>query len=336
MTPHKFKPFLKFPNPLKLILVFTTGLFVGLLVSRFYNKSPETPVIEHREGQYEFINPLLECEGSEEMISKELSPFRERLEELIQKKINEKKIHSAAVYFRDLNNGPWIGINEKEAFLPGSLLKIPIMMGYLKKAEKDPDILIRTIEFKEAATISGQFIRPAVLLEKGKSYTVEELIRRMIIYSDNEAARLLRSADEEDLYHEVYKDLGLEVPAGGGYKISVKKYASFFRMLFNASYLNKEMSNIALKILSNSDFNEGLVAGVPPDVPVAQKFGESKSEDNQRQLHNCGIVFYPKHPYLLCVMTRGDDYRNLTPVIRDVSRLTFEEVDSQMRSYQIK
>ena len=128
-------------------------------------------------------------------------------------------------------------------------------------------------------------------------------------------------------------DLGIPVPDGlHEYRINVKKYASFFRILFNASYLTKEMSNKALGLLSKADFDEGLVAGVPPGVPTAQKFGESKSPDNQKQFHDCGIIYYPNHPYLLCVMTKGNAYEKLAPAIRDISRSTFEEVDRQMHS----
>ena len=315
--------------PSLLIFVFGVGLACGWLLKGNAN-IPE--VKEHREGQYEFINSLLECEGTSDSISKELSSFREKLDDLIQKEVAAKRINFASVYFRDLNNGPWIGVNEKEPFLPGSLLKVPIMIAYLKKAESDTSILLKKIKYEGNAPPTGQFMQPAVRLEKGKSYTIEELIYRMIVYSDNDATYLLQMNDDGNIiYSQVYAELGLEVPGGlSPYRISVKKYASFFRILFNSSYLNKEMSNRALKLLSHADFNRGLVAGVPPQVPIAQKFGESKSADGQKQFHDCGIVYYPNHPYLLCVMTRGDDYNTLAPVIRDMSTLVFEEIDSQM------
>lgn len=322
------KPFLKrLLIPSLLIIFFGAGLVCGWLLK---DSNPEAT--EHHEGQYEFINPLLECEGSKELISRELSSFRDKLEDLIQKEIEAKKINFASVYFRDLNNGPWIGINEKEPFLPGSLLKVPVMMAYLKKAESNPSILTKKIKYEGNAPPTGQFVQPALRLEKGESYTVEELIYRMIVYSDNDAQYLLQVNDEEDLYGKVFADLDIQTPYGlSSYRINVKKYASFFRVLFNSSYLNNEMSNKALKLLSYADFGEGLVAGVPPGVGTAQKFGESKSSDGQKQFHDCGIVYYPSHPYLLCVMTRGNDYNTFAPVIKSVSKLVFEEVDSQMR-----
>lgn len=315
--------------PSLLIIFFGAGLAFGWLLKGNTNIPEEK---EHHEGQYEFINPLLACDNADS-ISRELLPFREKLENLVQKEVAAKRVNFASVYFRDLNNGPWIGINEKEPFLPGSLLKVPVMIAYLKKAESDPSILTKKIKYEGNAPPTGQLVQPAVRLEKGKSYTVEELIYSMIVYSDNDATFLLQMNLEPELYNRTYVDLGLDSPDGLSiYRISVKKYASFFRIMFNSSYLNKDTSNRALELLSHAYFNEGLVAGVPPGVQIAHKFGESKSSDGQKQFHDCGIVYYPKHPYLLCVMTKGDDYKTLAPLIRDVSTLVFEEVDRQMNS----
>jgi hypothetical protein len=42
--------------------------------------------------------------------------------------------------------------------------------------------------------------------------------------------------------------------------LSVKDMATFFRILYNASYLGRENSEYALKLLSQVDFNNGLRA----------------------------------------------------------------------------
>ena len=46
-----------------------------------------------------------------------------------------------SVYFRNLNNGPWFGIRENEGFAPASLMKISILISYLKMSETDPNLL---------------------------------------------------------------------------------------------------------------------------------------------------------------------------------------------------
>lgn len=318
-----------FPNWLIALFLFASGLLSGLALSAALNYKTGFPSEKH-EGQYEFINPLLECEGSEDLISGELVSFKHKITDLVNKEMESKKAVSIAVYFRDLNDGPWFGIDEKEPFSPGSLLKVPIMMGFFKKAESDPAILTKQLKYDKKLSPWPQFIKPASEMEIGKSYTIEELIYRMIVYSDNEALLLLSSYDNGEIIKTVYRDLNIQYPADGQpYNITIRKYTSFFRILFNASYLNKDMSNKALRILADVDFNAGLVAGVPSNIPVAHKFGEQE-RNGQKQFHDCGTVYYPKNPYLLCAMARGDNFDDLISSIRDISRLAYEEVDKQV------
>lgn len=294
---------------------------------------------EHRLGGYRLINPLLECEPEESKF-KLLLPFQYKLEKLIAQK-SMKKATLISVYFRDLNNGPWFGIKEDENFSPASLLKVPLMMGYFHAAEDNPEILTRMIRFEKSVDLNqSELIKPSVRMENGKLYTVDNLIYRMIVYSDNDAANLLIENTSLELFTETYRALGIEVP---GVRqavdfMTVREYASFFRILFNASYLSKKYSEKALDYLSQVQFKDGLAAGVPHNVTVAHKFGERRlirDEDSSQvsiQLHDCGIVYFPNHPYLLCVMTRGNDISELSDVIKNVSRFVFDETERQMKS----
>jgi hypothetical protein len=40
-------------------------------------------------------------------------------------------------------------------------------------------------------------------------------------------------------------------------------------------------------------------------------------------------VYYPQNPYLLCIMTEGDDFNALSEVIGIVSKAVYEEFDSR-------
>jgi hypothetical protein len=83
--------------------------------------------------------------------------------------------------------------------------------------------------------------------------------------------------------------------------------------------------------MTRSTFKDGLVAGVPEGTIVAQKFGERSLETGQ-QLHNCGIVYVPSQPYLLCVMTQGTNVASLRSVIRDISAITYRAVTNKDNS----
>ena len=108
--------------------------------------------------------------------------------------------------------------------------------------------------------------------------------------------------------------------------MNVKEYSSFFRVLYNSSYINKESSEFALELLAESKFTEGIKSGVPKNIVVSHKFGEQINKNSLLQLHDCGIVYAPKKPYILCVMTRGNNFDELADIIKNISKITYDSV----------
>jgi beta-lactamase class A len=113
--------------------------------------------------------------------------------------------------------------------------------------------------------------------------------------------------------------------------MSVKQYSSLYRVLFNASYLSKEYSQKALEILSKSEFKDGIVDGIPQSMTIAHKFGERHYSTGVDQLHDCGIIYYPYHPYLLCIMTKGTDFKQQSKTIRDISDKIYKEMEKRYK-----
>ncbi len=312
-------------------LIFFSGYLAGNFqaASRLIKKNQESSQLRQK-GSYKLVNPLLECDFYNEgnfLRSKELE---DKLKQVAEKMTDHYNVKHVSIYFRDLNNGPWLGYNEEEKFTPASLLKVPIMMAYFKQAESDPEVLKKELVYKISADDARNFsnIEPAEKLENGKKYSIEKAIETMIRYSDNNAANLLLREIDRSFLEKVYSDLMLPVPGKMGETenfMTVKEYSSFFRILYNASYLSREMSERALRLLTFSDYRKGLVAGVPKDVLVAHKFGERRI-DESTQLHDCGIVYNEQKPYLLCVMTRGGNLGLLEKVISEISAKVWEEV----------
>ena len=214
-------------------------------------------------------------------------------------------------------------------------------MGHLAapQQENNPEILRNKLTYKRKLVIDIiQNILPDKELEIGKSYSVNELIYRMIAFSDNEAYNLLRINMHIEWVRNMFKDIGIFVPDVRDNKdlISAREYGFFFRILFNASYLNHAMSEKALKILTKTTFKTGIVAGVPPYVNVAHKFAEKKDATNQMiQLHDCGIIYYKNAPYVLCIMTYGNDFADLLDIIKNISSIVYNEVDDYYKNKDI-
>jgi hypothetical protein len=51
--------------------------------------------------------------------------------------------------------------------------------------------------------------------------------------------------------------------------------------------------------------------------------GSESTLTGERQLHDCGIVYAPGKPYLICIMTRGSDFKRLSPVIAQISKQVY-------------
>jgi beta-lactamase class A len=323
-------------NLLLYSILIVIGIGIGVLFKTLYPSDVSNIYKQTRSGGNEYINPLIDFESVESTKIKTLVSLENTLEEYSQEKTKypeETNISHISVYFKDLNSGAWIGINEDEEFSPASLLKLPLMITAYKLAENDPEFLNRSIVYTREDSFVDQITLPEQTLVEGQEYTLEELIRRLIVYSDNEALMSIEKIlDYEDVVH-VYSDLGLRNPYEYGMEdsLSVKGYATFFRILYNASYLNKEMSTKALKLLSETNYDKGITTGVPIDIKIADKFGEREFVDGltyeRKQLHDCGIVYYPEKPYILCVMTKGSDFNSLQKVLQDISKIVYKEVD---------
>jgi len=321
----------KIKLPIIIIIVFTFGLLCGLYGSSIIHQDDAQSKEIRLPEQYKFINPLLECDTNIGN-SKPINRLRDLIRSYIEKKKNEKVVSEVAVYYRDLNNGPWFGVNEKTLFSPASLIKVPMMISYLKLAETDPRIL----DIKVKNTLSNKdsytnivFV-PKEKLEN-KEYTIDELIRRMIVYSDNVAYDLLFNLIDNAKLVKTYSDLGVDISKAyndpNGNTLTIKDYSSFFRILYNSSYLNRTMSEKALELLSGVDFADGIVAGVPKDTMVSHKLGERiYVETGEKQLHDCGIVYKKEKTYMICIMTRGFDFNYLPEIIQNISRMVYLDV----------
>ncbi len=236
------------------------------------NIADEVKPARQNNNQYQFINPLLGYEVPGDV--KEFNEYTTLINKVDGNvaKANNSNLDGYSFYFRDLSLGRWAGENENDAYSPGSMMKVAIMVTYFKEAETDPSILQKTFQYSSSTVdqINGVPFSSASDLQVGKSYSVEKLIESMIINSDNGAKDVLLNNIDQRSFIEVHTDLGLPNPATNeNYTITAKQYTILLRVLYNATYLGRQYSEKALQILSKATYNQGLVAGVPKDTVVA-------------------------------------------------------------------
>jgi hypothetical protein len=151
----------------------------------------------------------------------------------------------------------------------------------------------------------------------------------MIVHSDNPSSDMLVDFLSQNLSREELELLSREndlIAPLRGYQsgeivVTARSYSGYFRVLYNATYLGREMSEVGLGLLARSSFDLGIARGVPDGVVVANKygFGGDPRDPLDFQFHDCGIVYSDRSPYILCIFTKSTGDRAAQEVISAIS-----------------
>lgn len=156
---------------------------------------------------------------------------------------------NVGIFLQDINTGAWLGINEREGFLPASMLKVPIMIAILKQIDRNE------IEFESIIEIEGADIDPyaGTLYQKGPGakLTVWELIKEMILSSDNTAKNALKRQLTSAELNAVFTHVGIPNPyIEAEQTVTPRGYTRVLKSLYYSSFLS------------------------PLDMPLVNKFGK--------------------------------------------------------------
>ena len=288
--------------------------------------SVATSTTESEDAHFQLINPTITANLGKHYIIN-FAPLKDTLVN-IQKKYGEKTY----VYFLYLNNGVWVGLNEREVFKAASMLKVPLAMSVFKMVE-DKKINLDTTYILEEKDMDNRF---GELYKEGPGgvHSLKELVRIMLEQSDNTAMHaidtLLNRYGIADPLSDVYTAFGwqyLEPPAiNEAYNyadINLKTLANMFLALYNSTYLTPEHSEQILLYLSQTPFNEKILEGVPNDVTVSHKIGIGGDTNT---FSDCGIVYVPNQNYVACMGTSELSEQKANEFMKETSSAIYNYV----------
>ncbi len=285
-------------------------------------------------SHYAFVNPEPDCDTLVATISR-LQKAQADASAQIDLMLRDGKAKRISVFSRDLKTFRYVSVNEQDAYEPASLLKVPLMVAYDKLSEVEPDALSKSVTIGDQDLNGAEELAnadPMLLSKPGQSYTVENLIERMIKYSDNNATDALYKNIDPAFLERVLMDLGIRIPKQNSMEnrdfVNTKSFAAIFRMLYNSSYLSRDLSEKALRLMSQTTFAKG-ARSVLPDT-VIEKYGERSVFDQtgallNRELNECGIVYPKSGPYTFCIFTEGGNYIDLVGVIQTLSKTLYTD-----------
>lgn len=289
-----------------------------VLIYRYTNVKPDAHV---NPADYPYLSPRIMNENRNDVFIG-LIPLRDEINRYI-----EEQGGKISLYFDYLPSNSSIGVNEKNQFPMASLFKLPTVIGIYVLIERDqlsPDTLL-TVEERHIDKDYGDFWKRGV----GTTISVREAIEITLKESDNTTWQLLLDQLPPTFRKDLLFDLDIpqiEIREGVFYPVSsAKSYSAILRTLYLSSILTKEHSNEILDMLSNTKFHSMLPAGVSEGVKVAHKIGtfEYNADGDGYIYSDCGIVYIPKRPYVLCVMTPAENESVAQQHISHLSKMVY-------------
>lgn len=231
----------------------------------------------------------------------------------------------------DLSSGFHVGYNAAASMPAASTIKVPVMVEVFRQLELGHFDLTRrmTLLGSDKDNGSGDLCDEP----SGGTYSVADLLARMIDVSDNTATNMLIRLVGRSNINSTMLNLGLEHThltsdvRTGSYAVRQSLRTSPDDMVHLLSLMAKRQlvddwsSNEMISILEEDQINTLLPAALPDDVPVAHKTGSFFDT-----LNDVGIVYADDAPYVIAVMTTHLPSLSLGRwFIRSLSRLTFDQ-----------
>ncbi|MGB6985448.1 MAG: serine hydrolase [Candidatus Aquilonibacter sp.] len=237
---------------------------------------------------------------------------------------------SSAVEVMDLSTGYHIGYNAGAAMPAASTIKVPVMVEVFTQLEEGRFDLDRhvTLLASDKDYGSGDLCDEPV----GSTYSVDELLNKMIDISDNTATNMLIRLVGVRSINRTMAVLGLQRTRLTGYvrtdswsvrqalESSPADMVHLLTMMAKRELVDDWSSNEMISILEDDQINTLLPEPLPQGIAVAHKTGSFFDT-----LNDVGIV-YGDAPYVIAVMTTHLPSLDMgRTFIRTLSLLTFQQ-----------
>ncbi len=310
------------------ISICVIGILVGAFVPIFNPSNYVSVSNQDCVTSLTFIKPTIDCDITERKTVL-LEELQRKLEILASGYTQTGQATRIGIFVRDLKSTRFAGVNQNENFIMASLLKLPLGIAGYKLAEVEPKVLEQAITYGGTPNLyANQNIPVSDRIVSGQKYSIRELIRRSIVYSDNTTAQLLSDFYAPGYFDLILNALGIQFrldEVNNEDLVNPRNYANIFRSLYNSSYLTAKYSNELLEILTETEYRNGAIKHIPADVKVAHKFAERAVLDIYgnaafRQFHECGLVYVKNgsEPYTFCIMTEGTQFESLEKIQQEV------------------
>jgi beta-lactamase class A len=230
------------------------------------------------------------------------------------------------IYIKNLATGETYEYNSGEQFYAASLHKLPIAQAVINNVEAGNMAFKQNITYTEDDYFTGT--GSIIKTDFDTDYTVEDLLFRLLNHSDNIAQVMLTKNMSARSVNEAFITLSpLQTTDFLVENITTPfEIAGIFENIYN-NKVNTQLiasisedtgnvtSNVILKMLLNTPFNDRLISGFEKNYLFAHKIG-NWPEDSL--WHDCGILF-ADDPIVVCFMSKGAVYEEVTSAAKRIA-----------------
>ncbi|MEJ2184643.1 MAG: class A beta-lactamase-related serine hydrolase [Gemmatimonadota bacterium] len=246
----------------------------------------------------------------------------------------------------DPNTGDMYSVNGDESFPSASIVKLAVMVDVYARVVEGQLRLNDPLTFLAIDRTGGSGVLQ--FMDAPLQITVWDAVFLMITLSDNTATNLLLAKLPPHAVTERMHKLGLprtrifvrvnadpddsfapdSARAYGLGMTTPNEIASLLTMLYRRELVSPEASDAMMAVLRHQFYKEGLPRHLPPGVEVAHKTGSLAAARN-----DCGVVYGPVRPFVICVLTKDNEDRRWTRdnaaerLIGNVTRVVYDALN---------
>jgi poly-gamma-glutamate capsule biosynthesis protein CapA/YwtB (metallophosphatase superfamily) len=218
------------------------------------------------------------------------------------------------VHYQNLMNDVSYALHSKKKVQAASTIKLPLALYVMKLADQGEIDITEKLTYKSHHYYEGSGI---IQNDKiGTSYTIEDLVEKAMVYSDNIAFIMLKERVGQNNFIEFMKSLGAQYTYPGGQNVTSAGDLILYAKEAYRFARESEYGAKLVKYLENTIYNTTIPQGIP-QKNIAHKVGMIPKD----LIYNDVAIVFDTNPYALAVTTMDIGYEKSQEVIAGIAAI---------------
>ncbi|MFA5275756.1 MAG: serine hydrolase [Candidatus Omnitrophota bacterium] len=200
--------------------------------------------------------------------------------------------------------------NIDQPFAAASMIKLPMAACCFKAQREGRLDFTEKYQLKDTDRTEGSGVLKN--MGSGKEFTIEDLLKLMIVESDNTAANIFIKRVGFDYFNGCFKELGLNSTQLNRYildfssrrkgienYITARDVSVLLEKAASGKLVDQQASKEIMALLFRQRIKNRIPSLLPKDTPVANKTGTYNDV-----IHDAGVIYTPRGPLLLIILTQ--------------------------------